>query len=120
VLNPLLVDGQYRGGVATGIGEALLEACRYDQESGQFLSGTLADYLVPMATDIPEISLGHVETPYPGSVLGAKGAGESGTCGAPAAILNAVNDALLAAGGDLVTEMPIAPAAVLRALGRLR
>jgi carbon-monoxide dehydrogenase large subunit len=120
VLNPLLVDGQYRGGVATGIGEALLEACRYDQESGQFLSGTLADYLVPMATDIPDIALGHVETPYPGSILGAKGAGESGTCGAPAAILNAVNDALLAAGGDLVTEMPIAPAAVLRALGRLR
>jgi carbon-monoxide dehydrogenase large subunit len=119
VLNPLLVDGQYRGGVATGIGEALLEACRYDAESGQFLSGTLADYLLPMATDIPDITLGHLEIPYAGSVLGAKGAGESGTCGAPAAILNAVNDALLAAGGGEITEMPVQPVAVLRALGRL-
>lgn len=119
VLNPLLVDGQYRGGVATGIGEAMLEACRYDAESGQFLSGTLADYLLPMATDIPDIALAHVETPYPGSVLGAKGAGESGTCGAPAAILNAVNDALLVAGGHVVTELPITPVAVLRALGTL-
>lgn len=119
VLNPLLVDGQYRGGVAQGIGEALLEACRYDEESGQFLSGTLADYLLPMATDIPDIELAHVETPYAGSAVGAKGAGESGTCGAPAAILNAVNDALLAAGGGAVTELPIHPVAVLRALGRL-
>ncbi len=119
VLNPLLVDGQYRGGIATGIGEALLEACRYDADSGQFLSGTLADYLLPMATDIPDITLGHVETPYPRSAVGAKGAGESGTCGAPAAILNAVNDALAAAGGGAVTELPIQPVAVLRALGRL-
>ncbi|WP_270939163.1 xanthine dehydrogenase family protein molybdopterin-binding subunit, partial [Falsiroseomonas oryzae] len=119
VLNPLLVDGQYRGGIVTGIGGALLEACRYDAESGQFLSGTLADYLVPMATDIPDIALGHVETPYPGSAVGAKGAGESGTCGAPAAILNAVNDALEAAGGGAVTELPIHPVTVLRALGRL-
>jgi carbon-monoxide dehydrogenase large subunit len=119
VLNPLLVDGQYRGGVATGIGEALLEACRYDEGSGQFLSGTLADYLLPMATDIPDIALGHVETPYAGSVLGAKGAGESGTCGAPAAILNAVNDALESAGAAPVTELPVTPVAVLRALGRL-
>ncbi len=119
VLNPLLVDGQYRGGVATGIGEALLEACRYDQETGQFMSGTLADYLLPMAPDIPDITLGHVETPYPGSVLGAKGAGESGTCGAPAAVLNAVNDALAAASGGAVTEMPIHPMAVLRALGAM-
>jgi carbon-monoxide dehydrogenase large subunit len=119
VLNPLLVEGQYRGGVATGIGEALLEACRYDVESGQFLSGTLADYLLPMATDIPDITLGHVETPYAESAVGAKGAGESGTCGAPGAILNAVNDALQAAGGAAVTELPIHPVAVLRALGRL-
>ena len=119
VLNPLLVDGQYRGGVATGIGEALLEACRYDSQTGQFMSGTLADYLLPMAPEIPDIILGHVETPYPGSVLGAKGAGESGTCGAPAAVLNAVNDALAAAGGSAITEMPIHPMAVLRALGAM-
>lgn len=119
VLNPLLVDGQYRGGVATGIGEALLEACRYDPESGQFQSGTLADYLLPMATDIPDITLAHLEIPYAGSAVGAKGAGESGTCGAPAAVLNAVNDALRAAVGGAITEMPVQPVAVLRALGRL-
>ncbi|WP_431284986.1 xanthine dehydrogenase family protein molybdopterin-binding subunit [Humitalea sp. 24SJ18S-53] len=119
LLNPLLVDGQYRGGIATGLGEALLEACRYDAENGQFQSGTLADYLLPMAMDVPDIALGHVETPYAGSVLGAKGAGESGTGGVPAAILNAVNDALAAAGGGVVTQMPIQPMDVLRALGRL-
>jgi carbon-monoxide dehydrogenase large subunit len=119
LLNPLLVDGQYRGGIATGLGEALLEACRYDGGSGQFQSGTLADYLLPMSMDVPDIVLGHVETPYAGSVLGAKGAGESGTGGVPAAILNAVNDALAAAGGGTVTEMPIQPMDVLRALGRM-
>jgi carbon-monoxide dehydrogenase large subunit len=119
VLNPLLVEGQYRGGIATGLGEALFEACRYDEENGQFQSGTLADYLLPMSLDVPDIVLGHVETPYAGSVLGAKGAGESGTGGAPAAILNAVNDALAAAGGAAVTRLPIQPVDVLRALGRL-
>jgi carbon-monoxide dehydrogenase large subunit len=119
LLNPLLVDGQYRGGIATGLGEALLEACRYDDGNGQFQSGTLADYLLPMSMEVPDILLGHVETPYAGSVLGAKGAGESGTGGVPAAILNAVNDALAAAGGGTVTEMPIQPMAVLRALGRM-
>jgi len=119
VVNPLLVEGQYRGGIATGIGDALLEACRYDLESGQFLSGTLADYLLPMALDIPDIALAHVETPYPGSMIGAKGAGESGTCGAPAAVLCAVNDALAASGAGLVTETPITPALVLRAIGKL-
>jgi len=117
-LNPLLVDEQARGGVVQGIGEALLEACRYDPGNGQFLTGTLADYLLPMADNAPDITLGHVETPYSGSVLGAKGAGEAGTCGAPAAILNAVNDAL-ASRGARVSEMPITPAVILRALGTL-
>ncbi len=117
LLNPLLVEGQVRGGVVQGIGEALFEACRYD-ESGQFLSGTLADYLLPMAGEMPDITVAHVETPYSGSVLGAKGAGEAGTAGAPAAILNAVNDAL-AQHGASVSELPITPGAILRALGRL-
>ena len=81
-----------------GLGQALLEACRYD-DAGQFVSGTLADYLVPMAADAPDIAVTFVETPYEGSNVGAKGAGEAGTCAAPAAILNAVNDALSAAGG---------------------
>jgi carbon-monoxide dehydrogenase large subunit len=118
VLNPLLVEEQVRGGVVMGLGEALLEACRYD-EAGQFVSGTLVDYLVPMATEAPDIAVAFVETPYEGSNVGAKGAGEAGTCAAPAAILNAVNDALDAAGGGSVTAFPITPLAILHALGRL-
>ena len=98
IINPLLVDEQIRGGVVQGIGEALYEECRYTDE-GQFGSGTLADYLVPMAAEMPDIAVAHVETPYSGTVLGAKGAGEAGTCGAPAAVLNAVNDALATFGG---------------------
>jgi carbon-monoxide dehydrogenase large subunit len=118
LLNPLLVDEQVRGGVVQGIGEALLEACRYDPGSGQFLTGTLADYLLPMADSAPDVTIGHVETPYSGSALGAKGAGEAGTCGAPAAVLNAVNDALASRGAS-VSEMPITPSVILRALGTL-
>jgi carbon-monoxide dehydrogenase large subunit len=116
VLNPLLVDEQIRGGVVLGVGEALFEACRYD-EDGQFTSGTLADYLVTMAPEAPDIVIGHVATPYSGSVLGAKGAGEAGACGASGAILNAVNDALRPFGGR-VSELPISPIAILRALGK--
>ncbi len=76
VINPLLVDEQIRGGVVQGIGEALYEYCRYT-EDGQFASGTLADYLLPMAADTPDIVVAHVETPYSGSLLGAKGSGRS-------------------------------------------
>jgi carbon-monoxide dehydrogenase large subunit len=115
IINPLLVDEQIRGGVVQGIGEALFEACRYTDE-GHFGSGTLADYLVPMAAEMPDIVIAHVETPYSGTVLGAKGAGEAGTCGAPAAVLNAVNDALAPFGGR-IDELPISPVAVLAALG---
>lgn len=112
VVNPLLVEEQIRGGVAQGIGGALFEHCIYDQD-GNLLNGTLADYLLPMADVVPDIEVGHVETPMEGTALGAKGAGEAGTVGAPAAILCAVNDALKPV---LVTEMPITPEAVLRAL----
>jgi carbon-monoxide dehydrogenase large subunit len=117
IINPLLVDEQIRGGVIQGIGEALLEACRYD-EAGQFTTATLADYLVPMAAEMPDIVIGHVETPYSGSTLGAKGAGEAGTCAAGAAVLNAVNDAL-APHGAVIRETPVSPPLVLRALGRI-
>jgi carbon-monoxide dehydrogenase large subunit len=115
VINPLLVDEQIRGGVIQGIGEALFECCRYD-EHGQFTSGLLADYLVPMAGEMPDIVIRHVETPYSGSVLGAKGAGEAGTCGAAAAVLNAVNDAL-APFDARVSALPVTPVSVLQALG---
>lgn len=114
VINPLLVDEQIRGGVVQGIGEALYEHCRYT-EDGQYASGTLADYLLPMAADTPDITIAHVETPYSGSTLGAKGAGEAGACASPAAILNAVNDALSPYGGHVDT-LPISPVAVLRAM----
>jgi len=93
VINPMLVDEQIRGGVVQGIGHALYEECLYSDD-GQLLNTTLADYLVPMATEMPEIHVGHIETPTKTSVLGAKGAGEAGTGGAPACIINAVNDIL--------------------------
>ncbi|MGB8182185.1 MAG: xanthine dehydrogenase family protein molybdopterin-binding subunit [Stellaceae bacterium] len=116
VVNPLLVEEQIRGGVVQGIGGALFEECIYD-ERGQLLNGTLADYLVPMAGEMPDIVVEHVETPTAESALGAKGAGEAGTGGAPAAMLNAVNDALTPF-KVRVTEMPVTPRRVLAALGK--
>jgi carbon-monoxide dehydrogenase large subunit len=115
ILNPLLVDEQIRGGVVQGIGAALFEECLYDGE-GQLLNGSLADYLVPMAGEMPDITIAHVVTPTSSSALGAKGAGEAGTAGAPAAVMGAVNDALRPLGARLDT-MPMTPERVLRAVG---
>lgn len=117
VINPKLVDEQVRGGMVQGIGGALLEQCLYD-ERGQLLNGTLADYLVPLAAEMPDIETAHVQTPTKTSLLGAKGAGEAGTGGAPAVIMNAVNDALRPLGAK-VTSQPITPEVVLKALGRV-
>ncbi|TVR06228.1 MAG: xanthine dehydrogenase family protein molybdopterin-binding subunit [Salinarimonadaceae bacterium] len=117
VVNPLLVDGQIRGGVVQGLGAALFEECRYDG-AGEFLSASLADYLLPMAFETPDIEIAHVETPYSGSVIGAKGAGECGTCAAAAAFLNAVNDAIAPQGAS-ISATPVTPERVLRALGRI-
>jgi aerobic carbon-monoxide dehydrogenase large subunit len=116
VINPLLVDEQIRGGVVQGIGGALFEHCIYDDDAN-LLNGTLADYMVPMAAEMPDIQVGHVQTLAEGTQLGAKGAGEAGTVGAPAAIMCAVNDAIRPHGG-LVTEMPITPEVVLKALNK--
>ncbi len=118
VINPQLVDEQVRGGVVQGLGAALFEHCLYD-ERGQMLNGNMADYLVPMAAEMPDIEVGHVVTPTADSELGAKGAGEAGTAGAPACVMNAVNDALAPLGAKLITEMPITPTVVLRALGKV-
>ena len=93
IINPQLVDEQISGGVVQGIGAALFEQCLYD-ERGQMLNGTMADYLVPMAVEMPDIECGHVVSPTADSELGAKGAGEAGTAGAPASVMNAINDAL--------------------------
>jgi carbon-monoxide dehydrogenase large subunit len=117
VVNPLLVDEQIRGGVVQGLGGALFEECLYDK-AGQLLNGSLADYLVPMAAEMPDIVVAHVETPTATSELGAKGAGEAGTGGAPAAVMNAVNDALAPLGARVATQ-PITPQRILRALGRV-
>lgn len=117
VINPMLVDEQVRGGIVQGLGGALYEHCLYD-EQGNLLTTTMADYLVPMAAEMPEIHVGHVETPTKESLLGAKGVGEAGTAGAPGALMNAINDALRPLGA-VVTEQPFTPARILRALGTI-
>ena len=118
VINPQLVDEQVRGGVVQGIGGALYEHCLYD-ETGQLLNGNLMDYLLPMANEMPDIEVGHVVTPTADSELGAKGAGEAGTAGAPGSVMNALNDALRPLNAALLVEMPFTPERVLRALGRV-
>jgi carbon-monoxide dehydrogenase large subunit len=115
VVNPLLADEQIRGGVVQGIGAALYEECLYD-EASQLLNGSMADYLVPMAGEMPDIVVAHVETPVPGTALGAKGIGEAGTIGAAAAVGNAINDALAPLGAE-VLQQPYTPQRILRALG---
>jgi carbon-monoxide dehydrogenase large subunit len=118
VINPQLVDEQVRGGVVQGIGAALYEHCLYD-ETGQLLNGNLMDYLLPMANEMPDIEVGHVVTPTSDSELGAKGAGEAGTAGAPGCVMNALNDALRPLNAAALVEMPFTPERVLRALGRV-
>jgi carbon-monoxide dehydrogenase large subunit len=117
VVNPMLVDEQVRGGIAQGIGAALWEHCVYSPE-GQLLNGNMADYLVPMAGEMPDIVVAHVSTPTKTSELGAKGAGEAGTAGAPAAVMNAINDALKPFNAR-VTAQPFTPERVLKALGKI-
>jgi carbon-monoxide dehydrogenase large subunit len=117
VINPRLVDEQIRGAVVQGLGGALLEECLYDDE-GLMRNASMADYLVPMSAEMPDIHVAHVQTPTRSSQLGAKGAGEAGTAGAPAAVMNAINDALAPLDAQ-VWSQPITPEKVLRALGRV-
>jgi carbon-monoxide dehydrogenase large subunit len=100
-----------------GIGGVLFEECLYDDRA-LLRNGSMVDYLVPMASEMPDIVIGHVETPTMTSTLGAKGAGEAGTAGAPAAVMNAINDALLPFKAR-VTAQPITPEKILRALGTI-
>jgi carbon-monoxide dehydrogenase large subunit len=116
IINPQLVDEQIRGGVVQGLGAALFEHCRYDSQ-GQMINANMADYLVPMAGEMPDIDVAHVISPTLDSALGAKGAGEAGTAGAASCVANAVNDAL-ASFGVVISEIPMTPELVLRALGR--
>jgi carbon-monoxide dehydrogenase large subunit len=117
IINPQLVDEQIRGGVVQGLGAALFEKCIYD-ERGQLTNANMADYLVPMSGEMPDIDVGHVVSPTAESELGAKGAGEAGTAGAAAAVSNAVNDALRPF-NVTITEIPLTPQVVLTALGRI-
>src|SRR5262249_10133212 len=100
-----------------GLGAAMFEKCIYD-ERGQLTNANMADYLVPMSGEMPDIDVGHVVSPTRESELGAKGAGEAGTAGAAAAVANAVNDALRPF-DIVVTEIPLTPQLVLTALGRI-
>ena len=117
VLNPMLVDEQVRGAIVQGIGGVLYEECLYD-DSGLLRNGNMADYLVPMANEMPDIEVAHVQTPTASSQLGAKGAGEAGTAGAPAAVMNAINDALMPFNVK-VFDQPITSEKILRALGKI-
>jgi carbon-monoxide dehydrogenase large subunit len=114
VLNPLLVRGQVHGGIAQGIGQALLEHVRYDDDANP-LSGTLVSYLIPTAGMLPSFELGELETPTPLNPLGAKGIGESGTIGATPAVQNAVVDAVSHLGVRHI-DMPATAAAVWEAV----
>ena len=105
MINPMIVEGQVHGGIAHGIGNAFLEEVVYDG-AGQLMTGTLMEYALPRAADVPRLEVHHVVTPSPLNPLGVKGAGEGGTLPASAAIANAVADALRPLGVD-VTEMPL-------------
>ena len=117
IINPQLVDEQIRGGVVQGLGAALFEKCLYD-ERGQLTNANMAEYLVPMSGEMPDIDIGHVVSPTSESELGAKGAGEAGTAGAAAVVANAVNDAL-SPFGAVITEIPLTPELILTALKRI-
>jgi carbon-monoxide dehydrogenase large subunit len=115
VINPMIVEGQVHGGLAQGIGQALLEGCVYDPETGQLLTGTYMDYAMPRADDLPSFKVGTRETPCTHNPLGVKGCGEAGAIGAPAAVINAITDALWSRGVRDI-EMPATPERVWRAL----
>ena len=114
-VNPMIVRGQVHGGVAQGLGQAMMELATYDASSGQLLSGSFMDYAMPRAEDFPDIEVELLEVPSAANPLGVKGAGEAGSVGSPPALINAIIDAL---SGDGVThiDMPATPQAVWRAL----
>ncbi|HYF21590.1 MAG TPA: molybdopterin cofactor-binding domain-containing protein, partial [Ramlibacter sp.] len=119
IINPMIVEGQVHGGVVQGIGQALLENCVYDKETGQLLTGSFMDYALPRAVDAPQIRLGTVCTPCTHNPLGTKGCGEAGAIGSPPAVINAVLDALADLGvKDL--DMPATPSSVWQAIQRTR
>jgi carbon-monoxide dehydrogenase large subunit len=117
VINPLLLDGQLHGGIAHGVGNALMEEAKYDEETGQLLTATLMDYALPRADDLPSFATETIATPSPNNFMGLKGVGELPTNGAPAAVANAVLEAL-APFGVRHLDMPITAEKVWQALKR--
>ena len=116
IVNPLIVEGQVHGGVAHGVGQAMLEDCRYDEKTGQLLTGSLLDYCMPRAADLPDIRVATQVTPCPHNPLGVKGCGEAGAIAAPAALMNAITDAI----GTRELTMPATPYKVWQALQAAR
>ena len=119
LINPLLTKGQVQGGVAQGIGQALLEHTVYDPSSGQLLSGSLMDYALPRADDLPPIDIALFELPTSANLLGVKGSGQAGCIAAPQTIVNAVLDALSPLGIEHI-DMPLTPERVWRAIRAAR
>ncbi len=115
IINPMIVEGQVHGGLVQGIGQALMEHCVYDRETGQLVTGSFMDYAMPRADDFPAFTIGHVCTPCTTNPLGTKGCGEAGAIGSPPAVMNAVLDALAPLGvKDL--DMPASPNRVWNAI----
>ncbi len=112
IINPMIVEGQVHGGLAQGIGQALLEGVSYDPESGQLLTGSYMDYAMPRADDLPSFVIAHTATPTPSNPLGMKGCGEAGAIGSPPALINAITDAI----GNNHLSMPATPAKVWAAI----
>ncbi|KQW28086.1 carbon monoxide dehydrogenase [Rhizobium sp. Root274] len=112
IINPMIVEGQVHGGIAQGIGQALLEGVHYDPQTGQLLTASYMDYAMPRADDLPSFNVSHQNTPCPGNPLGIKGCGEAGAIGSPPALMNAITDAI----GNNDLNMPATPLAVWSAL----
>jgi aerobic carbon-monoxide dehydrogenase large subunit len=119
IVNPALATGQVQGGLAQGFGAALSEELRYDPETGQLLNGTMLDYFVPTSADLPRFELDHTAVPSPVTPFGVRGVGESGTIPPGATVANAICDALAGLGVEL-TELPITPERVWRAIQQAR
>jgi carbon-monoxide dehydrogenase large subunit len=113
IINPMIVEGQVHGGIAQGIGQALLEGVHYD-DNGQLLTASYMDYAMPRADDLPSFKISHQNTPCPNNPLGIKGCGEAGAIGSPPALINAITDAI----GNNALTMPATPAKVWASLAR--
>jgi carbon-monoxide dehydrogenase large subunit len=111
LINPMIVEGQVHGGIAQGIGQAMLENVVYS-ENGQLMTGSYMDYAMPRADDVPSYTIEHTTTPCPGNPLGIKGCGEAGAIGSPPAVINAITDAI----GNNDLQMPATPRAVWAAI----